>query len=114
MKAHKDESIDDLVGVKKRDTSVQDLCAGLPKQFVSYFEHVASIPHRGKPDYAYLRRLFRAAFAHQGFEYDHVFDWTVLKFLTYLKGEEDKSCSDDNENVRENSKRNLRTKKGHS
>lgn len=86
MKAGKDESIDDLVGTRKKDTSVQDLCNGCPKQFISYFEHVASIPHRGKPDYSYLRRLFRNAFAAEKFEHDRVFDWTELKFLTSLEG----------------------------
>lgn len=90
LKARKDENIDDLVGNKKRETSIQDLCADLPKQFESYFEHLAGIPHRGKPDYPHLRRLFRNLFSCQGFEYDHVFDWTELKFLAYLKDEKSK------------------------
>uniref|UniRef100_A0A0D3EI53 Protein kinase domain-containing protein n=1 Tax=Brassica oleracea var. oleracea TaxID=109376 RepID=A0A0D3EI53_BRAOL len=29
-----------------------------------------------KPDYAYLKRLFRELFIRQGFEFDYVFDWT--------------------------------------
>lgn len=32
-----------------------------------------------KPDYAYLRRLFRNLFAKEGWNWDFVFDWTILK-----------------------------------
>jgi hypothetical protein len=32
-----------------------------------------------KPDYAYLRKLFRDIYAREGYEYDHVYDWQ--KFL---------------------------------
>ncbi|KAG2262455.1 hypothetical protein Bca52824_069534 [Brassica carinata] len=35
-----------------------------------------SLPFDDKPDYAYLKRLFRELFIRQGFEFDYVFDWT--------------------------------------
>uniref|UniRef100_A0A6N2LYK9 Uncharacterized protein n=1 Tax=Salix viminalis TaxID=40686 RepID=A0A6N2LYK9_SALVM len=33
-----------------------------------------------KPDYAYLKRLFRDLFIREGFQFDYVFDWTILKY----------------------------------
>lgn len=30
-----------------------------------------------KPDYSYLRKLFRDLFVREGYQYDYVFDWTV-------------------------------------
>jgi len=33
-----------------------------------------------KPDYPYLRHLFRNLFHRQRFTYDYVFDWNMLKF----------------------------------
>jgi hypothetical protein len=33
-----------------------------------------------KPDYAYLRRLFRDLFFRQGYAADYRFDWTVLNY----------------------------------
>ena len=33
-----------------------------------------------KPDYTYLRKLFRELFVREMFHYDYVFDWTVLKY----------------------------------
>lgn len=36
-----------------------------------------------KPDYSYLRQLFRNLFHRQGFSYDYVFDWNMLKFVSH-------------------------------
>lgn len=32
-----------------------------------------------KPDYSYLRKLFRDLFVREGYQWDYVFDWTILK-----------------------------------
>ena len=55
-------------------------------EFERYFKHIRSLRFDEKPDYAYLRRLFRNLFHRNGFEYDHVFDWTELKFFEELNG----------------------------
>ncbi|CAI8598595.1 unnamed protein product [Vicia faba] len=33
-----------------------------------------------KPDYTFLKRLFRDLFIREGFQFDYVFDWTILKY----------------------------------
>jgi hypothetical protein len=33
-----------------------------------------------KPDYSYLRRLFRDLFIREGYQLDYVFDWTISKY----------------------------------
>ncbi|ONM28234.1 Casein kinase I isoform delta-like [Zea mays] len=33
-----------------------------------------------RPDYAFVKRLFRDLFISQDYEFDYVFDWTVLKY----------------------------------
>ena len=62
--------------VKKGSTSVEELCSGYPTEFASYCGHCRSLRFDDKPDYAYLKRLFRELFIRQGFEFDYVFDWT--------------------------------------
>lgn len=47
-------------------------------EFRSYFEHVASLRFDERPDYDYLKRLFRELFFRRGFSYDNMFDWEVL------------------------------------
>merc|ERR1712202_87136 len=41
---------------------------------------IRSLRFEEKPDYSYLRQLFRNLFHRQGFTYDCVFDWNMLKF----------------------------------
>jgi hypothetical protein len=43
-----------------------------------YFEHVKSLGFEDRPDYDYLKRLFRELFFRKGFTYDNVYDWDLL------------------------------------
>ena len=47
-------------------------------EFRSYFEHVRSLRFDDRPDYDYLKRLFRELFFRKGFSYDNMFDWELL------------------------------------
>ena len=38
-----------------------------------------SLRFEEKPDYAYCRKLFRDLFVREGFIYDYIYDWTLLK-----------------------------------
>lgn len=38
-----------------------------------------SLRFEEKPDYAYLRQSIRNLFHRQGFSYDYVFDWNLMK-----------------------------------
>jgi serine/threonine protein kinase len=60
----------------KKDTSVEDLCRGYPREFSEYFAHIASLGFEDRPDYAHLRGLFRALFEQQGFADDGMYDWS--------------------------------------
>jgi len=61
-------------------TPVELLCKGFPSEFASYLNYTRSLRFDDKPDYAYLRKLFRDLFVREGFQYDYVFDWTILKY----------------------------------
>ena len=67
--------------LKKKQISTENLCRGLPDEFRAYFDHVRSLEFGQIPAYAYLRRVFRSLFVREDFDYDHVFDWTILKYL---------------------------------
>ena len=81
LKAATDDEWDKLVKEKKINTSVEELCCDLPGAFTSYFNHVRTLEFDSRPNYSYLRKLFRDLFVSKGFEYDNVFDWTVKKFI---------------------------------
>ncbi len=53
-----------------------------PAEFATYLNFCRSLRFDDKPDYSYLRQLFRNLFHRQGFSYDYVFDWNMLKFVS--------------------------------
>ncbi len=89
-------------------TPIDVLCKGAPCEFATYLNYCRSLRFEEKPDYrwaswrgshlsdfvllqpftkiqtkicfSYLRQLFRNLFHKQGFTYDYVFDWNMLKF----------------------------------
>jgi casein kinase 1/casein kinase I family protein HRR25 len=63
---------------KKMNTSIDSLCKNLPAEFRSYMEYTRAMRFDDKPDYAYLKRLFKELFFRKGFQLDTLFDWTVL------------------------------------
>lgn len=69
-----------LIGQLKRSTSPEALFEGLPGELATYMAYARSLPFDQRPNYAYLRGLFRRAFLRRGFKYDNVFDWTEKRF----------------------------------
>ncbi|KAM0064461.1 putative protein kinase CK1-CK1 family [Helianthus debilis subsp. tardiflorus] len=70
----------DRISEKKMLTPVEVLCKSYPSEFTSYFHYCRSLRFEDKPDYSYLKRLFRDLFIREGYQFDYVFDWTVLKY----------------------------------
>ena len=46
-------------------------------EFATYLNYCRQLRFEDRPDYAYLRQLFRNLFHREGYVYDYVFDWTV-------------------------------------
>ncbi|KAI4303976.1 hypothetical protein MLD38_039551 [Melastoma candidum] len=70
----------DKISEKKVLTPVEVLCKSYASEFTSYFHYCRSLRFEDKPDYSYLKRLFRDLFIREGYQFDYVFDWTVLKY----------------------------------
>ncbi|GFT60412.1 casein kinase I isoform epsilon [Nephila pilipes] len=66
------------VGEKKMSTPVEKLCRTFAPEFTTYLNYCRTLWFDQKPDYAYLRQLFRYLSHRQGFTYDSVFDWNML------------------------------------
>lgn len=67
----------DRIAEKKMSTSIEDLCKGYPAEFATYLKYCRSLRFDERPDYSYLRQLFRDLFVRSGYENDSVFDWTL-------------------------------------
>jgi serine/threonine protein kinase len=64
---------------KKVSTSIESLCKNFPLEFRSFFEHVKSLGFEDRPDYDYLKKLFRDLFFRKGYTYDNVYDWDIVR-----------------------------------
>jgi len=74
-KKHKYERISE----KKMSTPVELLCKGHPPEFAIFLNYTRSLRFDDRPDYSYLRKIFRDIFLAQGYRYDYVYDWTVQR-----------------------------------
>ncbi len=72
---------EELILEKKQTISTKDLCEGLPKEFAACFHHIHSSRCGDTPKYSYLREILCDLFISKRFEYDYVFDWTILEYL---------------------------------
>lgn len=70
----------DKICQKKIATPIESLCKSHPTEFALYFQHCKSLAFDDTPDYVYLKGLFQDLFKREGFKYDYVFDWTILKY----------------------------------
>jgi len=64
---------------RKQATHPDLLCRGYPSEFKDYFAHCSALGFEDRPDYRYLKRIFKDLFERQGLEDDGVYDWDVLK-----------------------------------
>jgi casein kinase 1 len=70
---------------KKISISNEELCRGCPQEFITYISYCKNLKFEEKPDYSYLRRIFKDLFFSEGYEYDYVYDWTLLNYTNSKK-----------------------------
>jgi hypothetical protein len=61
----------------KEETSIEELCAGFPDEFVRYFADVRALPFTAAPHYRDYRAMFKKLFQSLAYVYDYVYDWTI-------------------------------------
>lgn len=80
LKANTKRQKYERISEKKISTTLEDLCRGYPAEFIAYLTYCRELRFDEDPDYVYLRSLLRVLFHRQGFSYDYVFDWNILKY----------------------------------
>jgi len=60
----------------KMSTPIETLCKGHPAVFAAYLVYCRSLRFEDRPDYPYLRRLFKDLFMREGFSRNGLFDWS--------------------------------------
>jgi serine/threonine protein kinase len=63
----------------KQNTTNEQLCQGLPKEFKIYMDYVKGLDFAERPNYNYLYNLFTQLFKKNNYIYDNVYDWSTIK-----------------------------------
>lgn len=84
LKANTKRQKYERISEKKISTTLEELCRGFPAEFIAYLVYCRELRFDEDPDYVYLRSLFRVLFHRQGFSYDYVFDWNILKYVSFI------------------------------
>ncbi|RWS00374.1 casein kinase I-like isoform gamma-2 isoform X1 [Dinothrombium tinctorium] len=78
LKIESSESRYKAISEIKKETSVDSLCNGFPRQFADYMRYARHLDFYEAPDYDYLRKLFYKALESYNIVIDNVFDWDLI------------------------------------
>jgi hypothetical protein len=78
IKADTTEQKFDLILRKKIATSIEELTRGIPKEFGEFIDFCRRLQFDEKPDYIYLKKLFREVLVREGFSFDYNYDWALV------------------------------------
>ncbi|CAO3595106.1 unnamed protein product [Absidia cylindrospora] len=76
---HNDEDKEIRIYRHKKNTSVESLCEDLEPEFSIFLNYARSLNFADRPNYAYLRLLFKSLSQRMDFKDDFMFDWTIKK-----------------------------------
>lgn len=88
LKAHTKQEKYNRISERKQSTPIDVLCKNLPVEFATYMNYTRSLRFEDKPDYGYLKRMFRELFVREGFHMDYIFDWTLKRIHESLQDQE--------------------------
>ena len=67
----------------KLDTLISVLCAGFPAEIATYMNYCKNLRFEERPDYSYLKRMLKDLFFREDYQYDYIFDWTMLNLVWF-------------------------------
>ena len=66
------------IKLMKMQTSIEEICVGLPKEFEIYLNYVRNLNFTESPSYGKLKQLFVDLFYSTGYELDYQYDWILV------------------------------------
>jgi hypothetical protein len=64
---------------KKIACTPDEICKTYPEEFIIYFQYCRGLQFEEKPDYNYIRSLFKIILERYNYEYDFKYDWNLIK-----------------------------------
>jgi transcriptional regulator with XRE-family HTH domain len=69
---------DEWILKKKLEITLEELCKKLPIEFANYMHYVKSLRFEDRPDYSYLRRIFKELLYRENEDFDFIYDWMLV------------------------------------
>lgn len=69
----------DRIKDKKVATTIESLTRGLPEEFNLYLQYCRNLKFEERPDYNYMRKIFKDLMYKRGHDYDYQYDWVLKK-----------------------------------
>ena len=64
---------------KKIAATPDEICKTFPEEFIIYFQYCRGLQFEEKPDYNYIRSLFKSILEKYNYDYDFIYDWSLIK-----------------------------------
>ena len=62
---------------KKKETTSEELCYGLPKEFERLVTYTKGLEYTEEPDYEEMKKMFREIMVRERMNWDYVYEWTT-------------------------------------
>ena len=60
-------------------TTIESLTRGVPEEFTTYLQYCRNLKFEERPDYNYMRKIFKDLMYKRGHDYDYQYDWVLKK-----------------------------------
>ena len=60
-------------------TTIESLSRGMPEEFTTYLQYCRNLKFEERPDYNYMRKIFKDLMYKRGHDYDYQYDWVLKK-----------------------------------
>lgn len=65
----------------KINMNIHQICGDIPSEFSNLLSYCRTLKFDERPDYPYLKKIFKDLFIRSNFEYDSIYDWTILNYV---------------------------------
>ncbi|OMJ79804.1 hypothetical protein SteCoe_20108 [Stentor coeruleus] len=65
----------------KLNMNIHQICGDMPSEFSNLLSYSRALKFDERPDYPYLKKIFKDLFIRSNFEYDSIYDWTILNYV---------------------------------
>lgn len=69
---------------RKLLVSVETLCRGMPSEFEMFMNYSRSLRFDDKPDYEFVKKLFKDLMIKESLQFDYVYDWVLINAVIFI------------------------------